>query len=179
MLIKIWQFLTSIETILSLLAMVFAFYASFKFWKWRRELKALAEKAPKIENFKENVEFHKGIKTINPIALAISLVPQTPSIKKAVEIFLKSNNLKMKVEELNMNGIKNPEDIEEFIHTLTKKRHLFEHQGVTEVHLFIQGPVMAGVLVGAMLDNWKPVKLYHKPTPAPPAIYEYWCPLTK
>lgn len=28
----------------------------------------------------------------------------------------------------------------------------------------------------SIFDDWIPVKLYHKPTPAPPYLYEYWTP---
>jgi hypothetical protein len=86
----------------------------------------------------------------------------------------------MDTDEITMQGIKDTDDIELFLQRLKEKRFKFEIEGRTEIHLFIQGPVMAGVLVGTMFSNWKPVKLYHRPTnPGVPSIYEYWCPLTK
>jgi hypothetical protein len=85
----------------------------------------------------------------------------------------------MDIVELNMNGINNKGDIENFVNELRKKRRLFEALQATEIHLFIAAPVVAGIMVGAIFDNWIPVKLYHKPQPAPPSIYEYWMPLIK
>jgi len=180
-LIPIWNIIKEFETLFSILAMLFAGYASFRLWRQNKHLKELAKTAPKLESFNESVEFYQGVQTDNPVALAISLVPNTPSIKKDVEYFLGIQEWKRKVdiEELNMSGINNRKDIEQLLNILREKRHLFDMQGRTEVHLFIQGPVAAGVLIGAMFDNWKPVKIYHKPTPSIPAIYEYWCPLIK
>lgn len=32
---------------------------------------------------------------------------------------------------------------------------------MTELHLFVKGPVVVGAILGALLDNWVAVKLYH------------------
>ncbi len=177
----VWVYLKEMESIFSLLAMLFSAYASFRLWRQNRQLRELARTAPKMENFKEKVDFYKGVQTENPVALAISLVPTTPSIKKDVAHFFKVQDWKkdIDIEEINMAGINSVDDVEHFINSLREKRHLFDMQGRTEVHLFMQGPVAAGLLAGAMLDNWKPIKIYHKSTPSSPAIYEYWCPLIK
>lgn len=176
----IWNYTTQLETVFSLLAMMFAGYAAYRLRRQNRTLRELAKTAPKYENFSEQVQNYEGVQTLNPVALAVCLVPTTPSIKKDVETFLQSRDWgKMDIEELNLNGLNNEEDILTFHNSLREKRHLFDMQGRTEIHLFIQGPIMAGVLIGAMFDNWKPVKMYHKPHPSPPSIYEYWCPLVK
>ncbi|MEC4685195.1 MAG: SAVED domain-containing protein [Nitrospirota bacterium] len=141
-------------------------------------MQEIAGTSPKIENFKELVDYHKDIKTINPYALAVSLLPTTDSIKGDVERFLRSKGgewEKMPVEELNMNGL-SPETIEDFINTLRVKRRQLEAQDATEIHLFIAGPIQAGTLIGAMFDNWRPVKLYHKNQKG---NYEFWCHLIK
>lgn len=83
----------------------------------------------------------------------------------------------MPIEELNMNGINSPKDLEAFVNALREKRRYLEAAGFTELHLFIAGPVQAGTIIGSMYRNWIPVKLYHKPSPAPPQVYEYWMPL--
>lgn len=176
----IWNSLTGLETLFSLLAMIFAGYASLKLWRQNKMLRDRVKSLPKCENFSQQINNYEGIQTLNPVALAICLVPTTPSIKKDVETFLHYQDWgKMDIEELNMNGLNNKEDIQSFINNLREKRNLFDLQGRTEVHLFIQGPVVTGVLTGAIFDNWKPIKLYHKPQPSPPAVYDYWCPLVK
>ncbi|WP_347274290.1 SAVED domain-containing protein [Candidatus Kuenenia sp.] len=176
---KFVESLEPFESIISIITMIFAGYASFRLMMQNRRLKELARTAPKIENFQDKIKFYEGVQTCNPIALALSLVPQTPSIKKDVEQFLNTMGWKMEVDEINMNGINSQSDIETLINRLREKRHLFDLQGNTEVHLFIQGPVVSGILSGAMFDHWKPVKLYHKSTPSVPAVYQYWCPLIK
>ena len=175
-----WPIMTNLETLFSFLAMVFAGYVSLRLWRQNRQLRDLARGAPKIENFQENAKFWEEDKrTTNPVALAISLVPQAQSIKKDVEDFLNTKGWKMPVEEIRMEGINNLNGVENFINTLREKRQLFDLQGVTEVRLFFQGPVMAGVLVGAMYDHWKPVLLYQKYRLPHPMLYEYWGILTK
>jgi hypothetical protein len=109
----------------------------------------------------------------------LSLTPQSGSIENAVKTFLKTQGWDMPIEEINMDGIKGREGVLNFINEVKKKKRFIEGAGYTEVHLFISGPVQAGTLLGAFLDNWLPVKLYHKPTPAPPQFYEYWAPLFK
>jgi hypothetical protein len=112
-----------------------------------------------------------------PVAFALSLVPSSESIKRVVDQFLQFQGWEMPVEELNMNGINNAKDLEAFVNALREKRRHFEVMGCTELHLFIQGPVQAGTIIGGIFRNWIPVKLYHKPSPQPPQIYEYWMPL--
>jgi hypothetical protein len=58
-----------------------------------------------------------------------------------------------------------------------KLNKYFAPVGCTELHLFIQGPVQAGTIVGSLYRQWIPVKLYHRPAPQQPQIYEYWMPL--
>ncbi|MBF8278334.1 MAG: hypothetical protein HW390_3407 [Candidatus Brocadiaceae bacterium] len=176
---KVGALLEPFEVIISFITMIFAGYASFRLLMQNRRLKELARSAPKIENFQDMITFYEGVQTQNPIALALSLVSQSQSIKKDVELFLNTMGWKMEIVEINMHGIKPPKDIETLINLLREKRYLFDLQGNTEVHLFLQGPLVSGILLGAIFDNWKPVKLYHKPTPSVPAVYQYWCPLIK
>ena len=176
---KVGALLEPFEIVISFITMIFAGYASFRLLRQNRRLKELARLAPKIENFQDKITFYKGVQTTKPVALALSLIPHGTSIKNDVEHFLNTMGWKMEVDELNMNGINSPSDIETLINSLREKRNLLDLQQNTEVHLFLQGPVVSGVLIGAMFDHWKPVKLYHKPTPSVPAVYQYWCPLIK
>ena len=122
-------------------------------------------------------KLHEGVKSSAPVAFAVSLLPTNESIKGSVEIFLTAQGWKMPVEELNLNGLNSPNDREAFLNALREKRRYFDAHGFTEIHLFIAGPVQAGTIIGSLFRNWIPVKLYHKPNPAPPYIYEYWMPL--
>lgn len=175
----VWDYLGKADVVFSLLATIFAGFAALKLWQQNHRIKELAKAVPPIKNFKEQVEYYSGIQTSKPVAFAISLIPRNESIRGSVQTFLKTQGWKMEIEELNMNGINNQEELEKFINDLRKKRRLFDAQQVTELHLFIAGPVVAGAIVGALFDNWIPVKLYHKSTPPKPTIYEYWMPLIK
>ena len=176
---QLWDWLTRFDTAFSILSTIFAGFAAYRLWQQNKRLRELAKTTPKMENFTEQVKYYGGIQTSKPMAFALSLISRGESIKDPVQTFLKTQGWHMEIEELNMNGINNSNDREYFMNALREKRRLFDAQQVTELHLFIAGPVVAGVLIGAMFDNWIPVKLYHKPQPAPPSIYEYWMPLTK
>lgn len=171
--------LEPLEILISLITMFFAGYTSLKLYRQNKQLKDLAKVFPKIDNFQDTIKYYEGKQTVNPVALALSLVPHASSIRNDVEQFLSTSSLAMDIEEIKMDGINNTDDIEKFLNELREKRNLFDLQGRTEVHLFVQGPVVAGVLIGSMFDNWKPIKLYHKPIRSIPAIYQYWCPLVK
>ena len=130
-----------------------------------------------LKNFAELLSQHEGVKSAQPVAFALSLIPTSESIKGSVQTFLRSQKWDMPIEELNLDGLNSPEDLERFINALREKRRAFDDLGYTEIHLFIAGPVQAGTIIGSLFRNWIPVKLSHKPTPAPPQIYEYWMPL--
>ena len=146
-------------------------------WRQNRRLRELVKLTPRVENFAELRKVHDGVKSSAPVAFALSLIPVGDSIKSQVETFLRHQGWKIPIEELNLNGINNPEDLEGFINALREKRRFFEASGFTEIHIFIAGPVQAGTIIGSIFRNWIPVKLYHKPNPAPPQVYEFWAPL--
>ncbi|MBL8150599.1 MAG: caspase family protein [Blastocatellia bacterium] len=129
-----------------------------------------------FEEFEESWEKSKGIQTVKPVALAVCLIPTNPSIKNDVKRFLDSNGWEMPIEELNMEGINSKQDISKFIVLLKEKRRQFYESGVTEMHLFIAGPVQAGTIIGAIYSNWIPVKIYHRSLTE---SYEYWTLLKK
>lgn len=131
------------------------------------------------EELDQLIERSKGVTSRNPIAFAVSLLPNGQSIKPDVKAFLEYSGWEMNVEELIMSGINNKEDIKTLIMHLNEKRRQFTSSGVTEIHLFIAGPVQAGTIIGSLYSNWKSIKLYHKPNPSPPETYAYWMPLYK
>ncbi len=175
----IFDTLDKISIVAGLIAAMFSVLVWIKLRRQNKQLLEIASTSPKIENFKELVDYHKDITTTSPYAFAVCLLTTSDSIKGDVERFLKSKGHeweKMPIEELNMNGL-NVGNLEDFINTLRIKRRQFEAQNATEIHLFIAGPIQAGTLIGAMFDNWRPVKLYHKDRGT--GNYECWCHLTK
>ena len=94
-----------------------------------------------------------------------------------VKDYLTSNDIKIKdsnIVELAMDGIDGMEEIEKYISHLREIRRGVLSEA-SEVRLFIAGPVQAGTMAGAILDNWVPVLLYHKGR----NNYEYWGRLLK
>lgn len=146
-------------------------------WRQERRLRAQVREKALLADFAGLRTQHEGIKSAKPVAFALALIPTSDSIKGSVEIFLRTQGWEMPIEELNMDGINNPKNLETFLNSLREKRRLFDISGFTEIHLFIAGPVQAGTIIGSLFRNWIPVKLYHKPSPSPPQVYEYWMPL--
>lgn len=140
-------------------------------------IKNLEEKIDDIEYYQSNIknilhnnEINKGITSKKPYALAISLT-NTGSILTSVQDFLERENMKeVQCEVILKNGISSAEDIADFINDLQWVKKMLESKGCSELHLFISSPVIAGVFVGSVFRNWKPVKLYHRFG----SSYEYW-----
>lgn len=132
----------------------------------KRENKTLLELAlknsPTSEGFKTLSEENKEIKSSKPIAVCICLLDSVESIKPQVRVFLQNNEMKMPFKELNSNGIYNLEDLAKLNEELVKMKREITAEGKSEIHLFIAGPIFAGVLIGSIFNNWLPVKVYHK-----------------
>ncbi len=97
--------------------------------------------------------------TSKPMASAISF---GGSIKKPVEDYLKEKyENEIPVIEYSTDKEVSQQNIHEHIKKLQELKHELQAEGVTELHLFIKGPVVLGILLGAMFDNWINVKLYH------------------
>ncbi len=78
----------------------------------------------------------------------------------------------MEVREIAKPGIDSENDIIQFIADVQEHKRQISLAGYTEVHLFMSTPIAAGILVGGLLDNWKPIKVYHYTKETPP--YTYW-----
>lgn len=174
---KFWMWFGRADNVIGIVTALFATGSFILLWRQNRRLRELARQTPRVENFTDLCRLHEGVKSSAPVAFAVSLIPTNESIRGSVATFLKTQGWKMPIEELNFNGLNTAKDLEDFYNALREKRRYFDVQGFTEIHLFIAGPVQAGTFIGSLFRNWIPVKLYHKPNPAPPQIYEYWMPL--
>jgi SMODS-associated and fused to various effectors sensor domain len=175
----LWQLIGNVSSIIGILGAFFAFRAWVNLRLQNKRLLETAKCAPPVEGFSGQRDFASNIYTMNPYAFALSLTPQGGPIRKDVQRFLDSMGGKYKdmpIVELNYDGL-GPHNLEQFINDLRVKRREFEAHGATEIHLFLAGPVQAGTLIGAMFDNWRPVKLYHNNRTT--GTYEFWCPLLK
>lgn len=174
---QFWTWFGRVDNVMGVAGALFGIATFMLVWRQERRLRAQLREKAALNNFAELRSQHEGIQSTNPVAFALSLIPTSESIKGSVQVFLRSQKWDMPIEELNLDGLNNTEDLERFLNALREKRRAFDEKGYTEIHLFIAGPVQAGTILGSLFRNWIPVKLYHKPNPAPPQIYEYWMPL--
>ena len=92
-------------------------------------------------------------------ALIVSLKPGE-NIRGHVEAFLKEKGMEMEIAEINAYGVSLntlPDLRKKFI---AEKRWLTS-RGISEVHLFYEGPVATAFFLADVLNNWVPVYIYH------------------
>jgi hypothetical protein len=171
----IWDFLDKSGILIGIVTFVFSIMIWIKVKTQTRKLKQMAVNVTRFDDYQELKDFQSKVQTERPKAFCLSLVPQQASIKDNVKRFLDGKKMQMDIVEMNMDGLK-PDTIQSFIEKLRLKRRT-ELNDATEIHLFLQGPVQAGILIGAMFDNWIPVKLYQFERQT--GNYEYWGPLVK
>ncbi|MGE5341734.1 MAG: SAVED domain-containing protein [Candidatus Omnitrophota bacterium] len=141
-----------------------------------KKLMEIAGQKSYSQDYDKMIEYHNGINSLLPCAFCLSLTDRTSSIRDDVQKHLDHKKLKMPIAELNFEGLTH-ENFSDFVEDLKKKRRELQARGVTEIHLFISGPLQAAVMVGAMFDNWIPVKIYNFNPQT--RNYEYWGPLLK
>ncbi len=159
-----WEFIGKVSNIVQLISVFPWLFTAYFFWRRAKRYKTL------LQQEEQNV-------SNMPCAIAIGLVG-TGNITGQVAQFLKNKNLKMEIESLYLGsgqGI-TKDNIQDLLHKLLKIKTELTDKGVTEIHLFIASPVAFGVAVGAILDNWVPVKVYHK---SHTGDYEIWTKLHK
>ena len=171
-----WTWFGRVDNFLGVLT---AFFAGYTYVRIRQLLKRAAKVTDPIKEFQQFIKAHEGITSLKPVALTVSLTPNIGSIKSSVETFIKANGWRMPIEEIDMNGVNKPQDLEQYFNLLREKKRLIELAGYTEMHLFLSAPMAACALAGSLFDNWLPVKLYQKTTDPAPRNYQYWMPLVK
>ncbi len=172
-----WTGFGRLDNALGIATVLLAAYAAYRLRQQDKRLIELINQNVPIKDFGHLIEANQGINTPKPVALAVCLLSATDSIEASVKTFLRVKEWDMPVEPLNMDGLNNVADLERFVNLLRERRREFEGKDYTEIHLFVAGPVQAGTIIGGLYRNWLPIKLYHKPNPTPPQVYEYWMPL--
>jgi hypothetical protein len=170
-----WEVLDKIGIVTGVLTFFVTIGISLRIQWQHNKLKQIAAKTLHLSEFETLWNYHKDHISENPMALCCSLTNLNQSIKKDVLRFLSINNKAMPIVELNFGNI-GQHNIKSFIEQLRIIRSI-DLSEASEVHLFIQGPVQAATIIGAMFDNWKPIKLYHYNSSL--GSYEYWTYLTK
>ena len=143
-----WLILDKVSAILQLLSVFPWLLTAYLFWSRASRYKRLLKK-------------QEGTMTSKPKALAVGLVG-SGDITGQVAQFLSSNKMDMQVYPYFKDigkGI-TTENISEALRDLLKIKAKLTSEGVTEVHLFLAAPVAMAAAIGAILDNWVPVKVY-------------------
>lgn len=95
--------------------------------------------------------------TSRPVALAIGL---GASDEGAVRQQLKDDGLQMEVIPVTHEGFIKAADYPRILRELKEIKSRLSNTGVTEINLYYQGPVTFAMALGAMFDNWVPVKVH-------------------
>ena len=98
-----------------------------------------------------------AVPTNRPVALAIGLGANNEG---AVKQQLKDDNLEMDVLAVTHDRFIKSTDYPRLIRELKEIKSRLSDTGVTEVNIYYQGPVTFAMALGALLDNWVPVKVY-------------------
>ncbi|MEK6590059.1 MAG: SAVED domain-containing protein [Nitrospinota bacterium] len=104
---------------------------------------------------KKALQIGKGLR----VALAVSLKPGE-NVKGHVETYLKEKGIVMDISEINANGV-SLNTMHKLRNDFIKKKRELSDKGVSEVHLFYEGPVATAFFLADVLNNWVPVYVYH------------------
>lgn len=96
-------------------------------------------------------------RTSHPVALAIGL---GGDIEGAVRQYLKEAGMDMPIENYYVEGFIPREKFYDILRDINRIKARLTNEGVTEVHLFYRGPVTFAMALGAVTDNWVPIKVY-------------------
>jgi hypothetical protein len=129
----------------------------------------------RARRYRRRVEEMEKTVTERPMALAIGLAGT--DIAGQVKQFLESSGMEMELRSYTKSGGVTKENIHGMLRDILGIKSRMTEAGVTEVHLFLACPLVFATAVGAILDNWVPVKVYHLNRET--SRYEFWTPLYK
>lgn len=157
-----WTWLGNVANIIQMLSAIpFLFSAWVLFRRARRYRKRMMELEQALSE--------------KPKALAIGLTGT--DISGQVRQFLDKKSMNMEIETYFKEGGITRENIQSLLHDILKIKKKMTADGVTEVHLFLSCPLVFAAAVGAIFDNWVPVKVYHLNRES--GQYEFWTSLHK
>ena len=157
-----WEWLGNTANVIQILSAIPFFWgAVWFFMRARRYRKCVDEMGKKL--------------TERPMALTISLAGM--DITGQVRQYLDRNRLQVEIRSFTKPSGVTQKNIHNLLRDILTIKSEMTQAGVTEVHLFLSCPLVFAAAVGAILDNWVPVKVYHlnKDT----GTYEFWTPLYK
>jgi hypothetical protein len=154
---QFWEMLSSVADILGIVSAVPMLGAAVLF-------------AHRARRYRLRLRDMEGQTTAQPIALAVSLTGL--DISEQVRAFLARQGNHWPVRVYHRDEALEPASLPGVIQQLLRLKNDLSLEGVTEVHLFYAGPVALGIMLGGLLHNWAPVKVYHLNSLT--GQYEFW-----
>ena len=173
--------LEQLDVFIGITGFIFGAVMWYRSYRKDQMIKDRAAQIKPIADWDERVALNESTVTAHPAILAVSLVPDTYTIINDVRLFLKQKGEPFSGitvrEEILMNGINGKADRAELLLKYRRTKATLDAMGVTGLHVFYQGPGAGAALLGAIFNNWKPTKIYHKNHQT--GQYEYWFNLDK
>lgn len=140
-----WLWVDRFSILLSYAVVATIAVALYQFWHVRRQRRRIAALAGRTDR---------------PRALAVSF--GGANIAEPVRAFLAGAfpNREIPVTECHVPGEVTPNNVHRHLELLRQLKAEMQGEGVTELHLFVFGPVALAVALGAVFDNWVGVKVY-------------------
>jgi hypothetical protein len=154
---QFWEMLSSVADVLGVVSAVPMLAAAVLF-------------AHRARRYRLRLWEMEGQTTAQPVALAVSLTGL--DISEQVRAFLARQGKHWPVRVYRRDEETNPAALPGVIQQFLRLKNELSLEGVTEVHLFYAGPVALGIMLGGLLHNWTPVKVYHLNSLT--GQYEFW-----
>jgi hypothetical protein len=122
----------------------------------------------RARRFRRRLRQLEGVTSGRPIALAVSLAGTR--IRSAVEAFCAGLGQSVKLVEVHRPGGLTQAELSRVLLELQALKNRLMDDGVSEVHLFLSCPLAVACAIGALFDNWVPVKVYQFNQ----GQYEFW-----
>lgn len=154
---EFWSILNCVADLLGVLTALPMLVATVLFWHRARR-------------YRQRLQEMAGQTTPRPAVLAISLTGL--DIREQVRAFLSGLGVDWPMRTYVRGEEVRQDTLSTLLQQLARLKNELSLEGVTEVHLFYAGPVALGVMLGGLLHNWVPVKVYHLNSLT--GQYEFW-----
>lgn len=124
----------------------------------------------RARRYRQRLQVMDGQTTAQPVALAVSLTGV--DISEQVRAFLVTRGMQWPLRVYCRSEEVGPDSLPVMVQHFASLKNELSLQGTTEVHLFYAGPIALGVMLGGLLHNWVPVKVYHLNSLT--GQYEFW-----
>ena len=122
----------------------------------------------RAQRYRRRLRQLAGVTSARPAALAVTLAGTR--IRTAVESFCAGFSQSMPLYEVQRQEHLTQAELPKVLLELHRLKNRLIDDGVSEVHLFLSCPLAVACAIGALFDNWVPVKVYQFNQ----GHYEFW-----